>query len=163
VTRTAGYWRYFYLVGIERIGVTSFLSQKNKQVDFSILGLVMLPAFYIISESGYESSRITGILRAYKLQTKCFNLVAEEIPFYLWDALRQGGTPVIVDIDAEHMRTKRLVRQILQAGKREHIIGISAEEEKLVILQAHHAEYVLRKPVSEPELLRTAHAYLSKQ
>ena len=82
---------------------------------------------------------------------------------FLWDALRQGGTPVIVDIDVEHIRAKRLVRQILQSAKSDNIIGISTDAEKLSTLQANHALYTLRKPVSEPELLRTVHTYLSKQ
>ena len=120
------------------------------------------PAFFIVSEEGYESRRIASLLGAYRLATKYFNPLAE-IPIYLWVALQQGGTPVIVDIDAEHIRAKQLVRRILQSSKKDNIIGISADAEKLTSLQGNHALYTLRKPVSEPDLLRTVHTYLSKQ
>ncbi len=120
------------------------------------------PAFFIVSEEGYESRRIASLLGAYRLATKYFNPLAE-IPIYLWDALQQGGTPVILDIDAEHIRTKQLVRRILQASKKDDIIGISTDAEKLTPLQGNCALYTLRKPVNEPELLRTVHTYLSKQ
>ena len=120
------------------------------------------PAFFIVSEEGYESRRIASLLAAYSLSTKYFNPLAE-ISIYLWVALQQGGTPVIVDIDAEHIRAKQLVRRILQSSKKDNIIGISADAEKLTSLQANHALYTLRKPVSEPDLLRTVHTYLSKQ
>lgn len=120
------------------------------------------PAFFIVSEEGYETRRIASLLGAYSLSTKYFNPLAE-IPLYLWDALQQGGTPVIVDIDAEHVRAKRLVRQILQSSRSEDIIGLSSDAEKLAVLQQNHARYTLRKPVTEPELLRTAHTYLSRR
>lgn len=119
------------------------------------------PAFFIVSEEGYESRRIASLLSAYSLATKYFNPLAE-IPIYLWEALQQGGTPVILDIDAEHIRAKQLVRRILQSSKNDNIIGISADADKLKILLEKHVLYTLRKPVSEPELLRTVHTYLSK-
>lgn len=119
------------------------------------------PAFFIVSEEGYESRRIASLLSAYSLATKYFNPLAE-IPIYLWEVLQQGGTPVILDIDAEHIRAKQLVRRILQSSKNDNIIGISADADKLKILLEKHVLYTLRKPVSEPELLRTVHTYLSK-